>query len=62
MKKLMFVFAIAGALVACDNSAKDSGNTDTNTVAPVDTNSAPVDTSAATVDTTVKADTAATPQ
>ena len=66
MKKLFAIFAITGALVACNNSSEGTeGNADSATIVDtatttVDTASATLDTTAgATFDTTATADTAA---
>ena len=54
MKKFLGIIVIAGALVACNNTAETTESPDTTVVAPVDTTvMAPVDTTTvAPVDTT----------
>jgi ABC-type uncharacterized transport system auxiliary subunit len=64
MKKLFAILAVAGVLVACNDSGKqEEPKADTTNAAPApapDTTSAKVDTSAAKVDTSAaKADTSA---
>ena len=58
MKKFLAIFAIAGALVACNNETETETTTEdtTTVVTPVDTMTAPVN-----VDTTVVGDTTTTP-
>ena len=58
MKKFLAIFAIAGALVACNNESETTTTEDTTTtiVTPVDTMSAPIN-----VDTTVVGDTTTAP-
>ena len=57
MKKVLFVFAIAAAFVACNDSATTETKTDS-TVVKTDSVVTPMVDTAAKVDTTVKVDTA----